>query len=129
MAERRRTGEGKARAGRVAYHAGLSAEEVVARRYAGRGVALVEARWRGEAGEIDLVLRDGEGLILVEVKAARSHRAAAASLSPRQAERVLAAGAEYLGAQPLGQLTPVRFDLALVDRSGRVEIVENALGQ
>ena len=125
MAERGRAAE---RRGRVSYHAGLSAEEVVVRHYAGRGARPVETRWRGEAGELDLVLRDGDGLIVVEVKAARSHAGAAAALSPRQAARILSAGAEYLGGQPLGQLTPVRFDLAVVDRSGRVEVIENALG-
>ena len=124
-----REGAGASRRGRVAHRSGLSAEEVVARHYAGLGLALVEARWRGEAGEVDLVLRDGEGLVFVEVKAARSHAGAAASLSPRQAARILAAGAEYLGGQPLGQLTPARFDVALLDRAGRVEVIENALGQ
>ena len=132
MTDRRTTGAEDAalsRRGRASYHSGLSAEKAVSRHYARRGHALVEARWRGEAGEIDLVMRDGEGLVLIEVKAARSHAGAAAALSPRQAARLLRAGAEYLGGQPMGQLTPVRFDLALVDRSGRVEVVENALGQ
>ena len=114
--------------GRVAHHGGLAAEEVVARHYERRGVALVEARWRGEAGEIDLVLRDGAALVMVEVKQARDHDRAARALGPRQAERVLAAAAEYLGTQPGGQLTEMRIDLALVDRAGRVAIVENALG-
>lgn len=122
--------EGRAeRRGRTAHHLGLAAEEVVARHYARLGHALVEARWRGTSGEIDLVLSDGDGLLLVEVKAARDHARAAAALSPRQAERLLRAGEEYLGGRPLGQLTPVRFDLALVDRAGRVAVVENALGQ
>ena len=117
------------RRGRTAHHSGRAAEGIVARHYEGLGLAAIEARWRGEAGEVDLILRDGEGVVFVEVKAARDHAAAARSLTPRQAERILAAGAEYLGTLPGGQLTPARFDVALVDRSGRVEIVENALGQ
>ena len=75
------------------------------------------------------MLRDDEGVVFVEVKAARDHAAAARSLTPRQVARILGAGAEYLGTQPGGQLTPARFDVALVDRSGRVEVIENALGQ
>ena len=85
--------------------------------------------WRGAAGEIDLVLRDGEGVVFVEVKAARDHASAARSLTPRQVGRLLDAGAEYLGGCAEGQLTPARFDVALVDRAGLVEVIENALGQ
>ena len=114
--------------GRVAHHGGLAAEEIVARHYERRGLARVETRWRGQAGEIDLVLRCGAALVLVEVKQARDHARAAQSLSPRQTQRILDAAAEYLGTQPAGQLTETRVDLALVDRAGRVEIVENALG-
>ena len=33
---------------------------------------------------------------------------------------------EFIGGEPAGQLTPVRFDLALVDGAGRIEILENA---
>ena len=124
---------GRASRGRTAHHAGRAAEGTVARHYARAGLPTIEARWRGRAGEIDLVLRDGEGpdagLVFVEVKASRDHARAARSLTPRQVARLLEAGAEYLGTQPLGQLTPARFDVALVDRSGRVEIIENALGQ
>ncbi len=105
----------------------------MARHYARAGLGMIEARWRGRAGEIDLVLRCGEGpdagLVFVEVKAARDHAQAARALTARQVARLLEAGAEYLGTQPLGQLTEARFDVALVDRSGRVEIIENALGQ
>jgi putative endonuclease len=41
-------------------------------------------------------------------------------------QRIHAAAAEFIGAQPYGQLTELRFDLALVDRGGRIEIRENA---
>ena len=101
----------------------------MARHYARLGLGVVEVRWRGEAGEIDLVLRDGDGVVFVEVKAARDHAGAARALTPRQIARLLEAGAEYLGTLPTGQLTEARFDVALVDRSGAVEVIENALGQ
>ena len=127
-AERTALGGARRSRGLTAHHGGLAAEDVVARFYASAGLALLETRWRGEAGEIDLVLRDGDGLVFVEVKQARTHDGAARSLTPRQAARILATATEYLGTQPRGQLTDTRIDLALVDRSGRVEVVENALG-
>lgn len=112
--------------GASAYHAGRSAEQIVEAQYAARGIAVVERRWRGRGGEIDLVLRDGDAVVFVEVKAARSFDAAAGRISARQRGRLLASAAEYLDGEPGGALTETRFDVALVDRTGRVEIVENA---
>jgi putative endonuclease len=117
-----------ARSGRTGYHAGLAAEEIVASDYARRGHATRDRRWRGSGGEIDLVATDGDGLIFIEVKKAASHDFAAERLSQRQVDRILSSASEYLGAMPRGQLTPCRFDVALVDAVGRIEILENACG-
>jgi putative endonuclease len=35
---------------------------------------------------------------------------------------------EYLGTQPNGSLTEVRFDVALVNGHGEMKIIENAFG-
>ncbi len=43
--------------------------------------------------------------------------------------RICASAEEYLGTQPRGQLTDVRFDVALVDGQGVVRVIENAFGQ
>lgn len=40
--------------------------------------------------------------------------------------RIWNAAAEFLEGEPMGQLTAARFDVALVDGQGRVEIIENA---
>lgn len=114
--------------GALSHHAGLAAEAAVARRYCARGCTVAAARWRGAGGELDLVLRDGAGLIFVEVKKSRSFAAAAARLAPRQIARITAAASEFLAGEPGGQDTPARFDVALLDAQGRVEIIENALG-
>ncbi|MEE4119568.1 MAG: YraN family protein [Paracoccaceae bacterium] len=119
---------GKRRRGERAHLGGAAAEDSVARHYARCGREVTERRWRGTSGEIDLVTRDGDGLIFVEVKRARTLSEAACRLTERQIARIVSAASEYLGRMPLGQLTPVRFDLALVDGAGRVEVVENAFG-
>ena len=113
--------------GRTGYHAGRAAEDIVASQYLRRGSSLAAQRFRGESGEIDLIFSEGETLVFVEVKHSRSFATAARRLSPRQAERITLTASEYLGTQPRGQLTDVRFDLALVDGQGAVRIVENAI--
>jgi putative endonuclease len=116
--------------GAAAHQAGRMAEAQVARHYRDRGFAVCETRWRGAGGEIDLILHgaSGGGFVFVEVKTSRDLSRAAAALRPRQFLRLQAAAAEFLGGHPGGLDTPARFDLALVDGRGCVEIIENVLG-
>lgn len=115
------------RAGKTAYLAGLAAEDQVARLYASTGRPIAARRWRGSVGEIDLIARDGAEVIFIEVKKSRTHAQAAEHLTPRQIARIYGAAAEFLGGEPLGQATDVRFDVALVDQYGRIEVRENVL--
>lgn len=114
--------------GQRAYLAGHAAEEQVAREYGRRGLHVEARRWRGKRGEIDLVLRAGETLVFVEVKSAASLSRAAESLSARQQARICGAAEEYLGQCAAGQLTEIRFDVALIDGAGAIEVIENAFG-
>lgn len=114
--------------GRRAYFSGLSAEAAVARLMAQRGLVLVAERWRGRGGEIDQIYRDGSVHVFVEVKKARCFDKALRSLSEAQMLRIHAAASEYLESAPDGQLSEVRFDLAVVDQVGQIKILENAFG-
>jgi putative endonuclease len=96
--------------------------------YQRRGYELAAQRWRGQAGEIDLILRDGPLLIFVEVKRAESFAVAAERVSARQLARIAAAAGEFAAHEPAGQDSEMRFDVALVDGSGQIEIRENVLG-
>ena len=112
--------------GARSYHAGLAAESIVVQHYERSGRAICARRWRGTAGEIDLIARDGAEVIFIEVKQSKTHARAAEHLTPRQMARIYGAASEFIGNEPTGQRTAVRFDVALVDALGRVEILENA---
>jgi putative endonuclease len=112
--------------GWVSERAGRVAEASVARHYERSGRAIAAARWRSEAGEIDLIARDGAEVIFIEVKQSRTHAAAAERLSARQQARIHASASLFLAHEPGGLGTPSRFDVALVDAEGRIEIIENA---
>lgn len=116
----------KRRRGQRAYHAGASAERAVARAYDASGADLLELRWRGQGGEIDLIFLQDGVYVFCEVKQARSFDEAAERLLPAQMRRIHAAAAEYLARTPEGQLSEVRFDLAVVDGQGRAEIRDGA---
>lgn len=109
------------RRGAVAHASGLAAEDQIVRRYEMAGCDILARRWRGAAGEIDLIVRDGCTIVFVEVKKAATLAEAAERLSRRQMDRICRAACEYCG-----DSCEMRFDAALVDKLGRVELLENA---
>jgi putative endonuclease len=115
-------------AGALGHRAGLAAEAAVAEHYLRAGLSLVAKRWRGSGGEIDLIARDSSGLVFVEVKKSGSFARAAERVTPRQVARILGAAAEFLAGEPGGQDSNVRFDVALVNAIGEIEVLENAIG-
>lgn len=113
--------------GTISYHAGKAAEDSVARRYQDCGHRIRERRWRGKGGEIDLILESEDGLIFVEVKKSRSFARAIERFSQKQLARICVAASEYVAGEPDQLNTSMRFDLALVDGHGALEVVENIL--
>ena len=53
---------------------GAYGETLAARHLVGQGMVLLDRNWRCDAGEIDLVLRDGDVLVVCEVKTRTSLR-------------------------------------------------------
>lgn len=118
--------KGRAARGLRNHLAGHAAEASVARYYEDRGISICARNWRGSGGEIDLVGRDRDQVIVVEVKHSKTHDLAASHVSPAQISRIFQTVEEFLGGEPRGLLTDVRIDLALVDGLGRIEVIENA---
>lgn len=113
--------------GLLSYHSGRAAEDQVAAYYQRQGMTIAASRWRGKSGEIDLIARAGASVIFIEVKRARNFALAAERLSARQMARISGAASEFVEGEPLGQNTDMRFDVALVDGSGQIEIIDNAI--
>ena len=61
------------------------------------------------------------------MKKSRDFARAAQRVTQRQIGRILSAASEFLGGEPRGQDTDVRFDVALVNARGEVQVLENAL--
>lgn len=112
--------------GALAYQSGLQAEQAVCADYLARGHRLCEKRWRGRAGEIDLIFEQSGTYIFVEVKSSSTLARAAQSLSARQLARICASAEDYISHTAKGFLTDMRVDVALVDQMGALEIHENA---
>ena len=105
---------------------GLAAEEAAERWYLDRGAEPVARRWRAQTGEVDLIVRQNGVLVFVEVKIRKTIDAAAFSISARQWARIVATAEMYLAKNNLSLDTDLRFDAALLDRHGTIEVIENA---
>lgn len=108
------------------YRNGLAAEDAAERWYLDRGAELVAKRWRAQTGEIDLIVRQNGVLVFVEVKIRKTIDAAAFAISARQWARIVATAEMYLAENNLSLDTDLRFDAALLDRHGTIEVIENA---
>lgn len=116
------------RRGRRNHVAGLCAEDCVERRYRAGGAEILARRLRNPGGELDLIARQGDILIFVEVK--RRSRALPADevVSARQWRRLEAAATHYMmtAAEQTGAIRGCRFDLAIIGPDLVPRILENA---
>jgi putative endonuclease len=110
--------------------AGTAAEDLAARYLAARGLAIVERNWRRRCGELDLVARDGDTLVFVEVRLRRggAFGGAAASITAAKRARIVAAAQLYLARLP--RTPPCRFDAVLLDAldPARIEWLRDVIG-
>jgi len=99
---------------------GLRAEEAVARWLTGRGWSVIDRRWRGFHGEIDLVCRDRHGLLVgVEVTVRTTGRSGSGveSVDRRRMHRLRRAMAEYAAGR--ARESDLRLDLVTLSPEGR----------
>ncbi|HZX26132.1 MAG TPA: YraN family protein [Telluria sp.] len=80
-----------------------------------RGFELIEENFRCSGGEIDLVMRDGDTVVFVEVRQRDDpqHGGAAASIGPAKIRRLVCAARWWL--LRCDRLPPCRFDVIAID--------------
>jgi putative endonuclease len=104
---------------------GRRGEVLAARHLAQLGMQVLDRNWRCEAGEIDLVLRDGPVLVICEVKTRSStdYGAPLEGVDRRKADRLRRLGARWLRAHDCHP-EDIRVDLVgvLAPPGGPVEI-------
>ena len=112
-------------AGVAGMERGKAAEDAAAAYLTGQGLRLVERNWRCKGGEIDLIMRDGNALVFVEVRLRRDGRfgGAAASITAAKQGRLVHAARLYLAG--LAYPPPCRFDAVLIE-AGRLSWLKDA---
>lgn len=92
------------------------------------GLKLVERNWRCRGGELDLVMREADTWVFVEVRhrASRVFGGAAASITPAKCRRLRLAAELYLQSKGLSQAR-CRVDAVLSQGEGGLAWLKNIL--
>lgn len=94
---------------------GAAAEERATTYLQGQGLELVTRNYRCRQGELDIVMRDGNTLVFVEVRSRSNARfgGAAASITPTKQGKLIHAAEHYLLQHP--HPGACRFDAVLIE--------------
>ena len=78
-----------------------------------RGCEVIERNYRCRLGEVDLIVRDGNYLVFVEVKYRQSERTGhpLEAVNPAKQSRISRTAVWYLQSHGLGMDQPSRFDV------------------
>jgi putative endonuclease len=105
---------------RVRLALGAYGERMAARHLTDRGLVVLDRNWRCSAGEIDLVLRDGNVLVVCEVKTRSSDACGSPheAITPAKLDRLKRLGLLWADAHEL-RPAETRIDLVAVHRPRR----------
>jgi len=94
---------------------GGNGEEAASALLERHGMRIVARNYRTRFGEVDIVARDGESLVFVEVRLRADSRfgGAAASIGARKRARIAAAARHFL--RESGSRLPCRFDVVAIE--------------
>lgn len=95
-------------------HEGRRGEAAAARYLTQRGWRILDSRWRGAGGELDLVAARGEVVAICEVKARADPAVLEEPVTAAQRARIARAARAYLAARPELAERTVRLDLVAV---------------
>ncbi|MCF8044935.1 MAG: YraN family protein [Desulfarculaceae bacterium] len=111
---------------------GRKGEEEACAFLAGRGLRVLEKNYMIPGAEIDIIARDGDSVVFVEVKRRSSLKKGrpAESVTPAKQRKIVMAAMHYLKKKKLHDLR-ARFDVVeIVKLDGQTDIrqIENAFG-
>ena len=96
-----------------------------------QGLHWIDSNYRSRMGEIDLIMRDGEHLVFVEVRARASNAfgGGMVSVTFSKKQKLIKTANLYLLANKLQDKLPIRFDVLSIDgASPTITWVKDAFG-
>lgn len=105
---------------------GERSEQLACRYLLKQGLELVEKNFRSKHGELDLILRDQQRLIIVEVRFRKTatYGGAIESITKKKQSRIIAATEYYLMINKIN--SPIRFDVITMSTDSEINWIKNA---
>jgi len=115
----------------VSFNAGFQgklAESAACDYLQAQGLTLVERNYRCRGGEIDLIMKDGDSMVFIEVRYRASSRFGdgAESVDRNKQKRLIGTAAHYLQSHPQAANRPARFDVVFFDASSAIHWIKDA---
>ncbi|MDR1365078.1 MAG: YraN family protein [Holosporales bacterium] len=107
------------------YEKGVSAESCASRKLSADGYEIVGRRVRTKYGEIDILAKNGDDLVAVEVKQRRTLDAARSCIATKQQKRISNAMLSIISERN-ELFENYRIDVICFDSVGRFDHIENA---
>ena len=94
----------------------------------GPGLKLITRNWRCKAGELDLVMRDADTVVIAEVRMRQrdDYGDPLETVDARKQAKVVRATRLFLARQPELAEEPLRFDIVTLDGDGSIEWLKEA---
>ena len=107
---------------------GAREEALALRHLQAQGLQLVERNWRCKGGELDLIMREAQTLVIVEVRkrANPNFASAAESVDARKQSRIVHAAQMFLSERRDLADSEVRFDVVALDGADRIDWIRAA---
>jgi putative endonuclease len=105
-------------------------ERLAVRHLQTRGLQVLERNWRCADGEIDIVARDGDTVVICEVKTRSSERFGSPleAITPAKAFRLHRLGWRWVRANALPSGVTIRVDVVCILLSHRPPSIEHLVG-
>ncbi|BDB96468.1 YraN family protein [Candidatus Hydrogenosomobacter endosymbioticus] len=108
----------------MSYRTGVEGERLACEFLERRGYGVLQRRYKTKAGEIDLVMKDKDAIVFVEVKKRKKMADAAEALSRTQFNRIADAAAIFTGSSDV-ECSEIRFDLVCMSSDGNINHIKN----
>jgi putative endonuclease len=107
---------------------GRGAEDQALQFLQDQGLKLIARNWRCKAGELDLVMREAETVVIAEVRSrGRSdYGTAVETVDRRKQAKLVRATRLLLAGRPDLAERPLRFDIVTLDGAGQIEWLREA---
>ena len=106
---------------------GENAEQLALKFLEQQGLKLKCRNYRCKSGELDLVMHDGGGLVIVEVRYRKSERfgGAVASITRQKQARIISATRHYVIINKLSHVA-IRFDVVAISGDNQLNWIKDA---